>query len=46
MKPPKTKTVGIRLSEAELKKIQKAANLNSLATSTYLRQIILRELQK
>lgn len=46
MKPIKTKTVGIRLTEIELKKIKKAANLNALATSTYLRQIIIKELQK
>jgi len=46
MKVVKKKTIGIRLTEAELKKIKKAATLQSLAASTYIRQIILREVQQ
>jgi len=46
MKVVKKKTIGIRLTEAELRRIKKAATAQSLAASTFLRQIILREVQK
>lgn len=46
MKTIKSKTIGIRLTEAELKKVKKIAKTNALATSTFLRQVILKEVQK